>query len=452
VIGGATALTGRELRAAADELAAALESGGRAPDAILRAADGDPRCAPELARLVYVLVTRLWSAPGRIDLAAVGELRERAEPGSQVATALDVVSLWGVVDRYVARHDLRHADYPAVSAHGPALLDAVDAHPAAPDAHAKLMLRAMLTSAFDRPAAARLFAAARACGPAVGGAIGLHDGSATYFAPAQLAAAEGAIAGRRDALTLVGAAPEAAGEDDTLLLFSCDPVFFAAYFPYWAFAAEYLKARRLHLHFILAGGEPDRIVDRASAVLGGIADLRGFSRHGANVSFSAAAVPDYVAEPRTFYACARYLFARRLAAGFGGRVVIADVDMALREDPAAFLANLRQPRLETRFSVVVSRGTASVMPWRRYMAGTLIVPRAEPGATAMRLLEDYILAGLDRQPSWTLDQNALTYTVERLVAAHGADVILDTRSLKRPFAQETVRRLYESEQRRHGSA
>jgi hypothetical protein len=313
------------------------------------------------------------------------------------------------------------------------------------------MLEAMLASLRDRDAAAGLFQAAKADNPDFVSAQLLDQSIETYFTAERVRERSTEIATRRSEFVarfelLEGTLPRAA--KSTLLLFSCDPAFFAAFFPYWASLAEYLSERHVYLHFLLVGNrsEAATAVERALAVTNGIARLRGFRSSNSPSSLSFSTVPSAKApNPKTFFACARYLAASKILADTGGQILILDIDMALREDPTESLRVLREVR-DIGLPVVMVRGPTALIPARRYLAGRVFLPSRSIGEQAMHDIEEYIYAGLFDEQSWTLDQNALTYAAERVIAAQGPCGVTDVNRYVGAFRQEPIRLLYRDSQ------
>lgn len=453
---------------AAANLLGALTSGNGAepPRAILDftvEADGEPAHLHHLTAFLLRVWKRMIGFSGGVSLPMLEDLAQRSakrerEISRHVRTTLEYLSLWVEADRYFTDKRLRGAGYREIvggRAHIVALQKRIESRALRlSTSYGALMLEGMLTSADDRDGAAELFRAAKAEEPEFAAASPLDFFASTYFTAEEVGARANEIAARRtllmESFELLGEPPQGGGKG-TLLLFSCDPRFFAIYFPYWASTAEYLRTVDVHLHFVLVGGERATAVafERGREFGGAVSRLRGSSSETGpeNLSFSRVAAPRYVEDPTTLFACARYLLAREVARRFGGQVLILDMDMTMKENPADFHSRLASAA-GARLPVVVASGLPSLIPARRYLAGTFVVPDAELGDEAMRHLEDYIYAGLSCPTSWTLDQNALDYAVQLIDAAHGPEALLDIGGggFKRPFAQEPVNLLYERAQ------
>lgn len=402
----------------------------------------------EMTRLVYV-VWRRWARQGSaINREALKGLVRTSgslpEGSKHLCCALDYLLLWGEAIEYSRANDLKgryheifsHTDHVAAIRER---LDAVGGELSTE--YGPLMFSAMLASTSDRTAAAELFRAANVASPEFSRAALLDQFASTYFSSAELRAkAEEAEERRRSLLEgfQVLGEPEWDGDDGILLLFSCDPIFFAIYLPYWVSLSQYLLELDIYLHFVLVcdGQDADEILDKGQRVIESTARLRGCDPGllSVHLSFSRVQVPSYVKDRTTFYACARYLVAGTIAGRFGGCVLVLDIDMTLRSDPEVFFQNLKrlpQPRLP----IVIAGGMESLIPTRRYMAGTFPVPDGELGEWVMQSLEAYLYAGLSSAVSGTLDQNALAYVAEEMISRYGPDALVAIGSLGQPFVQ-----------------
>ena len=121
------------------------------------------------------------------------------------------------------------------------------------------------------------------------------------------------------------------------------PGLFQRVLPFLAVDRRSLKSRHVSFHFLLNGPpeEINSVVERRGRCgAAGRAPGRPLDRYADNISFSMVSAPDDIAEPRTFYACSRFLFARRIAHEYQGPLVISDIDLFFREDPKRYLDGL----------------------------------------------------------------------------------------------------------------
>jgi len=434
-------------------------------DEVLRGdveAGADDTDAREMTRLVYVLWQR-WVRQGAvINHEALEDLVRRSESlfgeAEHLRSALDYLLLWAEAIRYSKAKDLA-GPYHEVFTNGNHVaaigrrIDAIGGELSTE--YGALMFRALLASTSDRNAAASLFQAANAASPEFAKATLLDQFASTYFSTSELSTRADEVDERRRSLLgefQLMSEPKQGDGEGTLFLFSCDPVYFAIYLPYWISLSQYLLDLDVSLHFVLVceQREAAEILDRGRKVIESTTHLRGgdLDLLGEHLSFSQVEVPGYVKDRTTFYACARYLVARNLDRQFKGRVVILDIDMTVRSDPGVFLQRLREVS-DLRLPIVIAGGLESLIPTRRYMAGTFPVPKGELGERVMQSLETYIYAGLSSAVSGTLDQNALAYVAEGMIREYGPDALIAVGKLGQPFVQlAPVKQMQEAGQRK----
>ena len=367
-------------------------------------------------------------------------------------TSLDYLLLWAEVRQYLKDHEFRRLRYSELlsdTRHRAALESRLrDSRSNLSTDYGFFMLQGMLTSLFDREEAARLFRRAEAENPAFITSQAIDRFVPTYLSDSDITAEAGSIADRRTRLMesfelLEGHLPK--DKADTLLLFSCDPAFFAVFFPYWASTAMYLREQNVHLHFGLVGGhdEVSATVERGLSLAADTARLRGFSPSSAsdNLSFSRVAALGDVAELRTLYASARFLIARELIKNSASRILILDVDMEIESDPRDPLRGATEID-PIRLPVVVASGLLTLVPAYRLPACKVLLPRDDIGQSILLDVENYTYAALPRANSWLLDQNALDYASGRLTDRHGPDILIDASHYVGPFRQRSIGRMY----------
>ncbi|TBT83377.1 hypothetical protein ET989_11865 [Propioniciclava sinopodophylli] len=204
-------------------------------------------------------------------------------------------------------------------------------------------------------------------------------------------------------------ADETAPSGLATVLYSADPAFIRKYAPRVLFYAGLFPELTYHLHVV---GDLAACAETAE-------HLDGLARHIATVRgggppvqfrYSWASLPEWVVTPTSYYASARYLIARQLAAACGGPIWIQDVDLFPTADITAHEAAFSQVDI----AMAISRSLGGLMPWKRYLAGNT---RLQPGPRTDEFLaavEDYLYHWLQQTHSWMVDQNALTYAAERV--------------------------------------
>ena len=236
-----------------------------------------------------------------------------------------------------------------------------------------------------------------------------------------------------------------------LLVMSCEQKYLQIYLPYWLSVADYLKPEGFCFHFVIIddSDEAAALIDDAESLSQALARFRGNARasSGRNVSFSSIAKPSWCASVGSLAACARLLYARQISERTGMRVITLDIDFWMTDDPATWFAALPTENI----ALAPIRVKWSVDPWRRFGAGTYVLPHDELAFALSRRVEDYLLRGLGESNSWYLDQNALAYLYESVAkengALEGSLVSLETlEPIKRPFEGFGIHALFEKRQ------
>lgn len=191
----------------------------------------------------------------------------------------------------------------------------------------------------------------------------------------------------------------------TTILISVDEVFLRRYGAYIFYMCHIFEDISFHFHIVSDRGRV--LSEEASEFFERIVNFSGQER-GVIPSFSFSSVPNYVSNDRAYYACARYLVAKRIMQETSTNLYIMDMDLFFKENPKKYLNEI------SKFDVClpVSRGTRSIPPWRRFQAGNVFIKNNKNGILFLDSVEKYILSFISRDNSWMLDQNALSYAVE----------------------------------------
>jgi len=301
----------------------------------------------------------------------------------------------------------------------------------------------------DRAEARRMFVRSK---PGLDAYIGVFMGelgARTYLDRSALERNEVLIAERRASLADSWCRYGQICPADTrfLVLMSCDRRFFEIYFPYWLSVAEYLRPFGFAFHFIVT--EPpknaSRLVNDAVGLRSALGRFRGYPTSGfsRNISFSSVGAPVWCPRPRTFSACARFLYAREVMEQVELPVFVQDMDFHLARDPRPWFGSLPTDKI----CLTSSRVAISIDPWQKFRGGAYGFPVLAEALTAATWLEDYLLYGLGEEHSWFLDQNALGFLYERVegegLAANLLFSLDDLRPLLRPSAESATHPLWE---------
>lgn len=141
--------------------------------------------------------------------------------------------------------------------------------------------------------------------------------------------------------------------------------------------------------------------------------------------------PDY-GDIRTYYACARFMFAADYLRGYD-YLLVTDMDYEIREG-ASFSGFVN---ICKDYSLGVNKkelGLGSFFPWLKYTAGTVYVRNDGLGLEfLMRVSELFDHNYNANLFNWGLDQNIL-YSLFESLAEHGlADRYLNIKNIKEPF-------------------
>lgn len=218
------------------------------------------------------------------------------------------------------------------------------------------------------------------------------------------------------------------------ILMSADPKFFRIYGHLIMFYAQQLP--QYDFVFVLTGEpqEATEVMDDGRTFVGALSAFNSSGRVD-NLRFFRSSVPEFVAEDKTFFATSRFFAAKRMLQEYEG-VYLIDIDLQFDADPSRFIDWLHS----RTFSCSDNRGLYRLSPWRRYLAGNVYIRKDVPDQFMTDLLS-YIVSGLHSPNSWMLDQNALTYAIERTFP--GLDVST-AQFGARPTSQPAFRAVWES--------
>lgn len=410
-----------------------------APDVIARAAASDPEAFSVALRSLHRhLFDALNRDPRTDSVAQAHQFLSRQTPlhgDQQVDFLRSTVALYAVM----VDHDLRHV----LAGHGAAdLVEVVQARVAdhAEDFSstgsqiAVANVLGKLCSLEDRTAAARHFERVRALDhEGVIEHFYLETGSKTYFSSEEV---EGIASG--DARDIRGTIEplDASGPGNSLAIaIAMDVGFYRTYAPMLRFFAQQMPD--VDYNFLICGSRDEALeaVADAGVYARSLATLNR-SGNPRNVHHFWMPVPVFVADPVTFYACARF-FAVQMLLDRYVNVYLMDADLATGVDPRPYLRRVAK----LPFALPSMSGFTALHPWRRYMAGNVALNRGVLETPVLTDLQDYVALGLRQPHSWTLDQNALAYTIER-----NRSTFADLNGYDRPYSQPKFRLAWE---RRH---
>jgi len=208
----------------------------------------------------------------------------------------------------------------------------------------------------------------------------------------------------------------------TSIVVSVDPRFFRIYAPHLYFCAQQLPEIDMSILLCGTAGQAKELMSDGHRYLKALAALNG-TGYPDNLAHYFIPVPKTVLERRTFYAAARFFAAPVLLQDYRN-LYLMDADLAVDAHPGPFLKKVR----DLPVAVPKSAGASALSPWRRFMAGNIPLSRRAMETGFLDDLQNYLFHGMARRNSWMLDQNALSYAVERFDGD-----IEDVNDYSRPF-------------------
>jgi hypothetical protein len=258
----------------------------------------------------------------------------------------------------------------------------------------------------------------------------LEEGTHTYFTSAEISS--GAEYRARELRQSIKPISVSAPKNRLGILMGMDPNFYRIYGPQLFFYAQHLPDVDFNILLCATAPEAQNLVEDGLAFQRGLETL---NRIGVpeNVHHFHVPIPEYVKNHETFFASARF-FANELMLDRYRNVYLMDADLSTDVDPRPFLRELSS----VPFAAPRMTGISAVYPWRRHMAGNVALSRAASGSNLLSDLQNYLVHGLHVEKSWTLDQNALTYAIER-----NPKTFTDMNFRQRPFYQSKFRLVWE---------
>jgi len=235
-------------------------------------------------------------------------------------------------------------------------------------------------------------------------------GAMTYYSDPAISEADTTadITGIQESLRPYG---EVAARASTSLVISVDARFYRVYAPLLHFYAQQLPD--IDVSIVICGnrGVAKELITDSRRYMNALRALN-HSGKATNIHHYVIPVPQFVAEPKTFYACARFFVAPQLLNRYEN-LYLMDADLTVDTHPAAFLNSVSK----LPFAAPRTGGEAALSPWRRYMAGNIPLNRSVLDTTILEDIQRYLAVGLRSRASWMLDQNSLAYAIERSPAS-----------------------------------
>lgn len=231
-------------------------------------------------------------------------------------------------------------------------------------------------------------------------------GAMTYFAQREVER-EASLRDAQQIRSAVHELGERKSANSTSIVVSVDPRFYRIYAPYLYFCAQQLPEIDVTLVICGTGGQAKELIGDGHRYMKALAGLNG-SGYPQNLNHYFMPVPKFAIERRTFYAGARFFAASTLLERYAN-LYLMDADLVVDVHPGAFLKKVRSLPV----AVPKSAGPAALSPWRRYMAGNIPLNQEILNTSFLEDTQRYLAHGFRSRSSWMLDQNALSYAIER---------------------------------------
>lgn len=276
-----------------------------------------------------------------------------------------------------------------------------------------------------------------------------HDyGAATYYDHETLEQRRAMTAERRAMLPRRNVYGDVPAGTRFLVLISCERHYLRAHLPYWLSMVDYLGEDGFAFHFLVvddAGIGPELVRD-ADVLLASLRRFRAKTDGHENVSFSSISCPPWCPSVKSLSACARLLYAREIAESSGVRVIALDINFHFTDDPRPWFEGIPEQQIALNANSV----RRTIDPWRKFLAGTVVLPTNNQAVSRFRLVEDYLLCGLGEAESWYLDQNALAFFYDEVTSCVDALSVLahlrERTGVARPFRGFPIHDLLEKRQ------
>lgn len=222
---------------------------------------------------------------------------------------------------------------------------------------------------------------------------------------------------------------------NTTVLMSVDRNFLKKYGMHLFSNIIALKEYHFHIHLI---GEESEVMETMTDAKSLFEQMIKFYEPKISVArptYSIETVPGYVKQLTTYYACSRFIHADYFMDLFKKNILIFDADYSINDGFHKLFKEIE--KLDVGMSVRNTR--ACMSPWTRYMGGSVFLKQNGKAKEFIKHLRDYILAGLNIENSWILDQNALSYASEKMLANNSEFNISNIPYDLKPFKQTQIR-------------
>lgn len=273
-----------------------------------------------------------------------------------------------------------------------------------PEGLAWRIVLAQIQSLFSRDAAADTFRAARNHDAASLISSFYWDmGAFTYYSQDYVAQSRPTVSSLSELSTW---SSDTTPASDHAIVLSMDESFFRTFGPMVLFNAQQVRNVDFVILLCTETGTAQQLIEEAKKYVSGLSSLNK-QPAPKNVHVHVTPEPSWAENPKTFYASIRFLALPELL-GHYETVYCMDADLFMMHNPQRFL----EGSWPVAMNAYMNKSLLSVSPWRRFMAGNVVVTKAAANSSALQHLVEYLAVGLTQQFSWMLDQNALSYVAD----------------------------------------
>lgn len=223
------------------------------------------------------------------------------------------------------------------------------------------------------------------------------------------------------------------------ILLSMDAQFLKYYSIQLFYSIIALRNYHFHFHIVDYNNTSNDAIKEAKSLYENLIDYIRPKSPITAPTFSYEIYPEFVKDSKTYYACSRYVIAKNIMNQNDNDIFIMDADFFINDELETYLSKITAHDLSIPFSPAL----LSLFPWRRIMAGYVFLKNNSKSHEFLNLVRTYIINNLDKENSWTLDQNALTYAYEKIYDICPDINIGNSNKYDIPMSQPLLRKLIE---------
>lgn len=195
-------------------------------------------------------------------------------------------------------------------------------------------------------------------------------------------------------------------ESNTTILCSLDINYLRLFGPQIMVMCSQLKKQHVHLHII---GKEDECMNIIKESIDLIKNICGFSKKDSQIpSFSIEDIKDNIKDKKAFFACSRFIHALEIMNKFNRDLYIMDADMMMIDSPYEFFKKSKEHDM---VCTTVS-GFDYFSSWKKFSIGNIYFKNNDKSKLVLELMRTYILENMYEKTAWTLDQNAISYSID----------------------------------------